>query len=166
MSPEELLLEWKERYGYIYVTEINGNEFVYRLLGYQEYLLLEQQTEDTIQMDEKIAKLCVLDPIIEDWDEDIYAGYSSTLGQLIREDSLITPKEDGSTDMKALIAEKKEDISSRFLLQMPLIIKRCFQEYGIEEIERMNLNKQIELYAKALWMLENFEGLKMEFDEE
>ena len=96
MTPEELLLEWKEAYGYVYYTEISGNEFVYRLLSYLEYIDIKNKAEDTLEMDEMICRLCVLDPEIEDWEEGIYAGYTATIGQLVREESLITPKEDGS----------------------------------------------------------------------
>lgn len=166
MEAEELLRQWKEEYGYVYLTEINGNEFVYRLLGYQEYLSLENQAIDTIAMDEEICRMCILDPIISDWKEEVYAGYSSSLGQLIREESLITPKEDGSSNLKTIIAEESYAVATKFLMQIPLIIKHSFPEYSIEEIEQLNLKKQVELYAKSLWMLENFENIKMDFEEE
>lgn len=166
MTPEELLLEWKEAYGYVYYTEISGNEFVYRLLSYLEYIDIKNKAEDTLEMDEMICRLCVLDPEIEDWEEGIYAGYTATIGQLVREESLITPKEDGSSDVKVIISEKSEELSTNLLLQIPLVIKRCFTEYTLDEIERMSLPRQLELYTKAAWMLQQFEGVSLAFNEE
>lgn len=166
MNQEKLLAQWKKKHGDVYLTEINGNEFVYRLLTYKEYIRLEERNIDVIEMDEEIAKLCVLQPVIEDWKEEIYAGYSSSIGQLIREESLITPKEDGTSDLKTMIAEESDKISNRFLLQIPLIIKRSFPEFSLAQIEQMNLKKQIELYSKSVWMLDTFEGIKMQFGEE
>lgn len=136
------------------------------MLGYKEYTELESRYSDLVEIDEQICQMCVLDPIIEDWEDYIYAGYCSTLGQAIREESLITPKEDGSTDLKRMIAEGSEKVSSQFLHQIPLVIKHCFQEYTIDAIEKMSLRKQIDLYVKALWMLDNFENIKMDFEEE
>lgn len=166
MNPEQLLKEWKDTYGDIFLANIDDNEFVYRLIGYQEYLALENRGLDTMALDEAICKLCILDPVIEDWEEDIYGGYSSSLGQLIREDSLITPREDGSSDLKAIIQQESHRVSTTFLMQMPLIIKRSFPEYTIESIQEMDLPQQIDLYTKSLWMLENFENITMNFDDQ
>lgn len=165
MNPEQLLEEWRELYGEIFLTEINDNEFVYRLLGYKEYIALEARGLDTVALDEQVCRLCILDPIIDDWEEEIYGGYSSSLGQLIREESMISPKEDGSSNLKDIIHQESNKVATTFLIQIPLIIKRSFPEYTIEQIEEMNLPQQINLYTKSLWMLENFENIKMDFDE-
>ena len=52
------------------------------------------------------------------------------------------------------------------LKQIPLIIKHCFPEYTLDELELTPLPKQIELFSKAKWMLENLELVKLEFEEE
>lgn len=165
MNPEQMLQHWKDIYGDIYLANIDDNEFVYRLIGYQEYLSLENRGLDTLALDEAICRLCILDPVIEDWEEEIYGGYSSSLGQLIREESLITPREDGSSDLKALIQQESHRVETTFLLQIPLIIKRSFPEYEIEAIQEMDLPQQIDLYTKSIWMLKTFEDITMTFDE-
>lgn len=161
MTPEQLLLEWKKQYGYVYYTEISGNEFVYRLLGSKEYEMLESRAEDVTELDEMICELCILSPEAIDWQNDIFAGYVSSLGQSIREESLITPKEDGSSDVHTVIEEESRRISNHFVLQLPLIIKHCFPEYTLKELEEMSLKEQVDLYVKAAWMLKEFEGIEL-----
>ena len=68
--------------------------------------------------------------------------------------------------IKPIISEKSEELSTNLLLQIPLVIKRCFTEYTLDEIERMSLPRQLELYTKAAWMLQQFEGVSLAFNEE
>lgn len=166
MNTEELIAEWKREHGEIFVAQVDEYEFIYRLLGFKEYDSMERRAYDTVELDEMICRTCILDPYIEDWQDDIYAGYSSTLGELIREESLITPKADGSSDVKLIINNKLDELSGKFLLQMPLVIKRSFPEYTLKELESMNLKEQTSLYAKSIWMLKQFEGIEMQFSEE
>lgn len=161
MEEEQMILEWKKQYGYVYHTEINGNEFVYRLLGSIEYQTLEASAEDVTELDEMICRSCVLYPQIEDWTGELYAGYTSTVGRLIREESMITPKEDGSSDIMYVIEQKSNELANRFILQMPLIIKRSFPEYSLKELEAMSLTQQVDLYVKSTWMLKEFEGIEL-----
>lgn len=165
MNQEQQLLEWKKQYGYVYYTEVNGNEFIYRLIGAKEYETLEQQSEDVTELDEKICRLCILSPELMDWEDAIYAGYVSTLGEVIREESMITPREDGSNDVHYVIQQQGNELSQRFILQLPLIIKRCFTEYTLKEIEAMSLKEQVDLYVKAAWMLKEFDGIELSLNE-
>lgn len=166
MAHEEKLIEWKKQYGYVYFTEVNGNEFIFRLLGNKEYETLQSACTDLTDLDEKIAQLCVLYPEIDDWSTSIYAGYTTAIGQAIREESLITPKEDGSGDFKTIIEQETLKLDNLFAAQMPLIIKHAFPEYTLADLENLSMRAQIELYAKAAWMAKTFDGLEFSFTDE
>lgn len=159
MNQEEQLLEWKKEYGYIFVSEINEIEFVFRPLNYIEFESIRKNTLDIYDLDEKICELCILSPLV-DWTDSIYAGYSSSLGLTIREESLLIEKEDGSNNVQNLIEEKKNEISESFILQLPMIIKHVFNEYSLDELNNMNMIELLDLYAKAIWSIKQFEQIE------
>ena len=170
MDVNQILEGWKEEYGNIYLTEINDHQFIFKLLSYQEYNEIIEQAEDSYEMDEMICEAAVLDPEVTDWREGIFAGYVSTVSRLIREESLIIPRqqEDGSESSQVieLIEEKGQQIANSFMLQLPIIIVHTFPQYTFKDIEEMSLTEQVELYAKANWALANLEGVELAFDNE
>ncbi len=156
---EQVLLEWKARYGYVYMVEIEGIQFVYRTLSTDEYRQLEKAANDRFDLEELVCHTCVLEPIMADWGEQIYAGYVDTLAQAILEQSLILIREGGETqDVKTIVQTMRNQLDNSFVDQLPLIIKHCFPEYSLKELTDMPLPLQLELYAKASWMLSTFEG--------
>lgn len=165
VDADKIILEWKKQYGYTYVATLDEEVFIYRLLSFREYEDLRSQAEDKFDLDEHICESCVLDPIL-DWRSDIYAGFTTKMAQTILEESLLIGSEDPDKDSQRIIAEAEAVINNSFLKQIPLIIKHCFQEYTLDELELMPLPKQIELYGKAKWMLENLELVKLEFEKE
>ena len=160
MTEEELLLEWKKAYGYVYYVEIDEQEYVYRQVGMGEYAEMERIAEDGLHMDEMLCRACLLFPEIEDWDE-VSAGVPRSLSEAIRQDSGISTSVEDMTLLR-IIEEEKELVYNRFIFQMPLIIKHCFPEFSFQEIQDMSLREQGEYYARATWMLEMLEGTKLE----
>lgn len=160
-----MLIDWKKEYGEVFASQLEDFEFYFRLLTYKEYILLNEQAHDAIDLDESICRLCVLSPIVDDWSDEIFAGYTSTLGRLIREESLISSREDGSGNIKELISNGLEEIDNQFLLQMPAIICHAFPHYSIQEVEELSLRQQVDLYIKAAWTIKQFEGINLEFEE-
>lgn len=136
-----------------------------------EYKTMQNLYEDPLIMDEKIAELCVLDPIVEDWSEDIYAGFANTIARLILEESMIIsrPGETGSY-VQNRINEEYIKVQNNFEKQMPAIIARAFPAYKVGEIESWPVKRQIELYAQATWVLNEIEvnsyGIEFASDEE
>lgn len=109
-------------------------------------------------MDEKIAELCVLDPIVEDWGGEVYAGFSNTLARVILEESLEIRKPGESNNyLQSIINNEYNEVSNNFGKQMPAIILRAFPAYKIEDIENMPLRRQVEIYAQAIWVLNEIE---------
>lgn len=160
MSEEELLLEWKEAYGYVYYTEINEVEIVYRNIGMSEYLEIEDNSEDGFARDEAICALCVLQPKGIDWDL-MDAGFPRAIASSILSSSGLSDT-DGKPDLLTIIENKKEEVYNKFIFQIPLVVKRCFPEYRLDEIKAMPLAEQAELYAQAIWMLETFDNIVLE----
>lgn len=158
---EELLLEWKEAYGYVYYTEVDEQEFIYRPVGMDEYLDLERMAEDFLHLDELLCVRCVLHPILEDWDSELNAGLPRSVATAIREDSGLGGNEEEIALLK-IIEEEKDKVYNRFVFQMPLIIKHSFPEFTLKEIGKMSMREQGEYYARSLWMLETFENKKLE----
>ena len=154
---EQLLLEWKKAYGYVYYAEISGIDFIYRTVGMKEYLELQQMAEDTLALDELLCAMCVLDPILEDWGGDIYAGFPRMVAKAIREASGLE-SEGEEIALMEIIEQEKEKVYNKLVYQIPLIIKHCFPELSFVAIEEMSMREQGEYYARALWMLENFEN--------
>lgn len=109
-------------------------------------------------MDEKIAEICVLDPIDVDWSGEVYAGYSNTLARVILEESLeIRKPNQPSNYLQNIVNEEYNKVAGNFGKQMPAIILRAFPAYKIDDIEKMPLKRQVEIYAQALWVLNEIE---------
>ena len=61
-----------------------------------------------------------------------------------------------------IIEQEKEKVYNKLVYQIPLIIKHCFPELSFVAIEEMSMREQGEYYARALWMLENFENITLQ----
>ena len=161
----KIIKQWKEEYGEIYVTTIDGESFIYRLMSYKEYTDLKNISEDNFHLEELVCKEAVLDPIV-DYSDDIYAGYTSSLAIDILTQSYIIVDEKESLTFNDKIEEKYIELQNDTKAQIPLIIKHCFQEYTLNEIENMPIPKQLDLFNKARWMLDVLEGNPITFDTE
>lgn len=151
-------MKWKKKYGNVNFANIDGINFYFRDIKRTEYETLKNIYDDSLVIDEKIAEMCVLDPQVEDWSNDTYAGYPSTIARIILEESLETKKPNQPDNyLQGLINMEYNKVANDFGKQMPAIIIRAFPAYKIEEIEMMSLKKQIELYAQAMWVLNEIE---------
>lgn len=170
MDVNQILEDWKKEYGNIFLTDINDQQFIFKLLSYEEYDEIIKNVEDSYDMDEAICRVAVLDPEVKDWEDEIFAGYVSTLSQLIREESLIIPraenKENSDNQVIELLEEKGQQIANSFMMQLPIIIVHTFPQYTFEDVGKMSLYEQVDLYAKANWALENLAGIELSFDSE
>lgn len=167
MSIYQVYKTWKDEYGYIQFVVMEDIEFYFRLITRDEYRLLKQVETNDFKVDEMIVKLCVLDPTIEDWTEDIYAGFSSTLARLILEESLIIPKgKQAAGYIEEVVTKEYNKVMNNFELQMPAIIAKAFPAYRLEEIESWSLTKQVKRYAQAIYILNNIDDYGINFIDE
>lgn len=162
---EETLTFWRETYGDVFIFQLKEDYLTCRLITTREYDTLFNQYEDKFDLEEAICQLCVLDPII-DWQDDIYAGYATSLARAILEKSMIILDPDQPYDLLSLINKKYDDISESLNEQMPLVIKHCFDEFTLLDIYAMPMPQQIELFVRAKWMLKNLESINLDYEDE
>lgn len=162
---EETLTFWRETYGDVFIFQLKEDYLTCRLITTREYDTLFNQYEDKFDLEEAICQLCVLDPIV-DWQDDIYAGYATSLARAILEKSMIILDPDQPYDLLSLINKKYDDVSESLNEQMPLVIKHCFNEFTLLDIYAMPMPQQIELFVRAKWMLKNLESINLDYEDE
>lgn len=153
---KEQLRIWHEIHGHIFMTEINEVIFFFRALTKKEMEIAQTVYKDDYERTEYICKACVIEPLIDDYSLDIFAGIPEILCRVILEES-------GYTDaqkVKIMIA-KWEKYMENVENQLPLVIKEAFQEIPLNEIESWPMSKMTEHYVKAKWVLENLRGLQL-----
>lgn len=158
LEQKQILDQWKQEYGAVYLTEIEGIPFIWRELSRAEYKRVLEFSEDESEREEFVCQLCVLDPIIDDYSHDIYAGVPEVLAKHIAVESGVTSD---TTKLDRLMAEGERDMMT-FDNQIGCIIKEVFTEFTMEEIENWGLEKTMWYYARAKWMLEVLRGIKLE----
>lgn len=156
LTEQELLMRWKQQYTAIYQITLNEITFIYRELSEREFKMIEETIEDESEKEEMVCKMAVLEPLVMEWGDDIYAGYVTALRMKILESSSMT-------EATIQLFEKRLDNAiagmNSFDKQLPCVIKEVFPEYEIEEILSWGRTRQIEYYAMAVWMLENLRGI-------
>jgi len=153
--------EWKEKYHAIYMTEVKGIVFIWRGLSLSEFRKANEWFDDDYERAEYVCKQCVLEPIIEDYSDEIYAGIPEVLTENILRESGFT----SDTKKLDLMIQQYEAQMTTFDNQIACIIKEAFPEYTIEEIESWTMEKMLWHYARAKWMLENLRGVMINREE-
>lgn len=154
--------EWHKEFGEIYTAEANETVFVFRGLSPAELKKANKLYQDDLERAEYICRMCVLEPIIEDYSLEIYAGVPDSLCILILEESGFTTD---ASKINRLIAEYEGQLN-QVDNRIPCIIKEVFQDVPFEEIENWPLEKTLYYYTRAQWILENLRGIKLLSDEE
>ncbi|MGX5439870.1 tail chaperonin [Bacillus thuringiensis] len=158
---KEQLRIWHEKHGHIFMQEINDVIFFFRALSKEELKIAQEVYNDDFERTEYICKTCVIEPLIEDYSLDIFAGVPEILCLSILEESGYTKAQ----KVKIMIArweKHMEEVEN----QLPLVIKEAFQDIPLSEIESWTMAKTAEYYVKAKWLLENIRGLKLLGEEE
>lgn len=153
---KEQLREWYEIHGHIYMTEMNEVTFFFRALKKSEMEIARKVYKDDYERTEYICKACVIEPIIDDYSLEIYAGIPEMLCRTILDESGFTDAQ----KVKVMIA-KWENYVADIENQLPLVIKEAFQDIPLSEIESWSMEKITEYYVKAKWLLENLRGLEL-----
>lgn len=151
----EIISQLKEEYEDVYSIMIHDNEFIYRLISPKTYIEFHNITEDISLVKEMVCKECVISPIVEDWNNDIYAGFVETVADAIIDESLV--EIDDINRLNMVYRVEKNKIDNILSFQLPLIINRAFNYKSIEEIEKWSIRKQMLWLARASWILENYE---------
>ncbi|BCO16150.1 tail chaperonin_gp097 [Bacillus phage vB_BceM_WH1] len=153
--------EWVKEYREVYVTEFEDDAYVWRPLSRKEFREKIAPLEFETDKYDEICKLCLLDPVVEDIDL-LPAGVPNVVGQEILKKAGFGKD---NTLMKDL--ERQFDVEMRnFENQVSCIIKFCFPEFTLEEIDNWGLEKTMWYYSRAKWTLEVLRGVKLEEDTE
>lgn len=153
---KEQLRIWHEQYGNIFTIEINEVSFFFRSLTKKEMDIAKEIYKDEYERTEYICKTCVIEPLIDDYSLDIFAGIPEILCGKILEESGYT----NLNKIQSMISRwerKLEDVEN----QLPLVIKEAFSDLPLEEIESWPMEKTTEYYVKAKWILENLRGMEL-----
>lgn len=153
---KEQLREWHELYGSIYTIEVNEISFFFRALTRGEMKVAMDTYSDDYDRTEYVCRQCIIEPVVEDYTLEIYAGVPEILGRAILEESGFTNAE----KVKVMIAKwehKMQDVEN----QLPLIIKEAFPDIPLSEIEAWPMARIAEYYVKAKWLMENLRNMKL-----
>jgi len=153
---KEQLRLWHEEYGSIYSTEINDIIFFFRALTRKELAIAKNVYKDDYERTEYICKTCVVEPEIEEYSLEIFAGIPEMLCVEILAESVFSDP----MKVKMMIAKWEKELES-VENQLPLVIKEAFPDLSLEEIEGWPMGKVAEYYVKARWLLENIRGLQL-----
>lgn len=149
--------EWVRKYREVYVTEYDEVAFVWRPLSRAEFRNIAKTIEVPEEQFDEICRLCLLDPVIEDFDE-LPAGIPEALSKEILyksgygEDNPLMKKYEFDFDQEMQMFEH----------QVSCVVKFAFPDLSLEEIESWGLEKTMWYYSRAKWMLETFRGIKLE----
>jgi hypothetical protein len=87
---EDMVANWKKKYGEVYMTEFDFDVFIWRTLGRLEYKKLLSENEGDIDMqwfrEEKITEICTLWP--KDFSHDDVVGGRAGTPRLLSEQIL------------------------------------------------------------------------------
>lgn len=154
--------KWSEEHGEIYTTEVNELIFVFRGLSQADLKRANKLYRDEQERAEYICRTCVLEPQIEDYSLEIYAGIPESLCRLILEESGFTTD---ATKINQLLFQYEQEMNN-VEQRIPCIIKEVFQDIPFEEIENWPLEKTLYYYTRAKWMLANLRGVELVSEEE
>lgn len=146
----ELISIYSDKYDVVHHVQINGEDYIFRILGRKEYKrILYNESYTELDMEDDICKTCVLWPEDLDLDE-IHAGTPTELCRNILENSFL---DDISSTLRLL--EFYQDEMNDLENQMICIISEAFPSYTLEEIESWNNLKFCKMFSRAEWKFNN-----------
>lgn len=156
---EALLIEWQKTYGRVEYTEINGEEFAWRLLTRKEYKYVMQLDCSPEEKEEVICQLCVLYP--QDYDfTSCLAGIPSTLSREILEKSGFSYDGNPNPLARQLLFRFREEMQY-FENQVDCIIVEAFPHLTLEEVANWTVEKTMYYLSRAEWVLTQLRGIQL-----
>lgn len=149
--------EWHDEYGAIYTVDVKDHIFIFRGVTYAEVKKANKLYEEEREREEYICRLCVLEPVIDDYNLEIFAGIPSILANHILVESGYS---DDASKINRLMFEYEKEMEN-VMNQIPCVIKEAFQDLSLEEIQNWPMEKTIEYYVKAKWLLQNLRGIEL-----
>jgi hypothetical protein len=159
MVSQEQINQWKSQYEEIFSVPILDQDFIFRVIGREEYKFILEEHEEPSSFQEAMCQLAVLYP--EGIDFSIgAAGYAETLCNQIMEQSGLL---DGQA--KYIIDSNREEMMV-YDYQADMIIREVFPEYPLEEIQSWSVKKFMYYLSRAEWTLKELRGVPLLTPEE
>lgn len=149
----QIYLKLQEEHEQVFMTQIEGQIFIFKPLGRIEYRdLVNDQRFDVFAKEELICQACTLYPEGYDF-EDCIGGIPTTLAKEIIKASYLDSIE-SRLGVSMHYREEMYDLDN----QITCIIHEAFQNISIEEIESWGVEKTAKYLSKAEWILQNLRG--------
>ena len=157
------IMAWKDEYFDIYQVELYGIVFTYRSLGYAEFQKIRETIPENEEREEAVCRLTILDPVIEDWSEEIHGVVPQLLARQILTSSCLTA--DSGGEVRLYRAEQKLQVKESIEEQVACLVKEAFPEFTLEEILSWPIKKMCWYEARARWIMQNLRGMEFEENE-
>jgi hypothetical protein len=154
MLSDEQIAQWKSMYEEVYLVTILEQQFVFRVIGREEYKEILLSVENISDMQEAICQKAVLYPQAYDFVDNV-AGIAETISNFILEASGL---QEGQA--KALLEQYRQDMTI-FDYQADVIIHEAFPNISMEEIQSWSVKKMMYYLARAEWVLVNLRGVQL-----
>lgn len=156
MDNIDVLASLKEEYGDVYLVEILGTEYTFRLLARDEYAAVDELDCSDEDKEDIVVSACLLDREITQEDLDIsYAGIVSTLCSAILIASGLTVE--SAQEIGAFYYEEMMNPDNR----IDAIILEAFPSITLEELETWTVKKTLKYFSRANWILSNIRGINV-----
>lgn len=148
------IIEWKKKYGNVFICKIDGNVFVFRALTRKEFKETMNNEKLTDQeKEEEFCRIATLYP--EDFDfENCNAGIPTSLADAILDHSLFKLNGRAKTILNNFRDEMKE-----YENQITCIITEAFPTLTLDEVESWPLEKILYYLSRAEFVLNKFRNL-------
>jgi hypothetical protein len=153
---KQQIVDWKDQYQEIFMTDIMDTEYTWRELTRAEFKKSLDYFEDDYERAEYLCKLCVLYPTDIDY-SNVDAGIPETLAKHILYESGFSDDDAKINHLKATYGQEM----MRFENQISCIIAEVFQTITIEEIENWSMEKTLWYFSRAEWILKVLRGIQL-----
>jgi hypothetical protein len=150
----EHVIHFKSNYEEVYLVELLDQEFVFRVVGREEYKAILDACEDLSDVQETLCQTAVLYPDGYDFIDNV-AGLAETISNFILDASGLTEGQ-----AKGLLEQYRQEMQV-FDYQADVIIHEAFPEFSIEHIQNWSVKKMMYYLARAEWVLINLKGVPL-----
>lgn len=156
---EKLLISFKETYHSVYATTIGEDVFVWRPITSFEYEIIKKTSlGDVMTEEELVCQKAVLYPEVNF--ALFKAGIPHTLApQILHESGFTNPKK-----THEYLSICRDKTNSDFVTQAEILIASAFPQYRFEEMREWDLEKLLDMVAKAEWKMSMLDGKEFKFE--
>ncbi len=153
-SMEDLVIYYREKYKEIYLSELNGQQYIWRALKQKEYRQIVEFSQSEEEAFERVCQVAILYPEY-DYINGSLAYLPETLGTVILDKSGY-----GKFSKEFDILNEFRAEMERFDKQAEVLINRAFPYITFDVMADWTKTKLLEYLAKAEWSLRFIDGFE------